>query len=215
MIPHSVLLFTLMTAATRAEVIDRVAVTLDNQVITASELELEIRVTAFLNGDTLDFSPEAGRKAAGRLIEQKLIRKEMQVGRYAVPSSEEADPMLKGIQAQRFHAPEEYHQALAKYGISEDELRAHLLWQFSLLRFIEIRFRPGVQVSDAQIQAYFDTNRTKLEKEAGASKKSTLDDLRSRIRETLTEQGADKQLDEWLAESRKRARIVFHEEAFQ
>jgi len=215
MTPRSALLFTLLTAATRAELIDRVAVTLDNQVITASEIELEIRVSAFLNGDTLDFSPEARRKAAERLIEQKLIRKEMQVGRYAAPSAEEAEPMLKAIQAQRFHTLEEYRQALAKYGISEDELKAQLLWQFSLLRFIEIRFRPGVQVSDAQIQAYFDANRTKLEEEAGASKKLTLDDLRGRIRETLTEQGADKQLDEWLAEARKRTRIEFHEEAFQ
>jgi len=215
MTPRSALLFTLLTAATRAEVIDRVAVTLDNQVITASEIELEVRVTAFLNGDTLDFSPEARRKAAGRLIEQKLIHKEMQVGRYALPSPEKAGPMLKAIQAQRFHTLEEYRQILAQYGISEDELKAHLLWQLSLLRFIEIRFRPGVQVSDTQIQAYFDANRTKLEEEAGASKKLTLDDLRGRIRETLTEQGADKQLDEWLAETRKRTRIEFHEEAFQ
>jgi len=214
MTAHVALISLLITVA-RAEIIDRIAVTLDNQVITASEIALEIRLTAFLNGDPLDFSVAARRKAANRLIEQKLVRKEIQVGRYVSPSPQEVGPMLKGVQAQRFHGEEEYRQALAKYGITEDELKTHLLWQLTLLRFIDLRFRPGVVVSDAQIQAYFDANRDKLESQPGHSKKLTLDDVRSDIREILMAQGADKQLDEWLAEARKRARIEFHQEAFQ
>jgi hypothetical protein len=215
MTAHVAIISLLITGA-RAEIIDRIAVTLDNQVITASEIALEIRLTAFLNGDSLDFSPDARRKSAARLIEQKLIRKEMQVGRYVSPAPEEVEPMLKDILAQRFHTPDEYPQALAKYGVSEDELKAHLLWQLTLLRFIDIRFRPGVQVADAQIQEYFDANRAKLEAPPpGTSTKLTLDDLRSEIREILTAEGANKQLDEWLAEARKRTRIEFHQEAFQ
>lgn len=214
MTTHVAIISLLITVA-RAEIIDRIAVTLDNQVITASEIALEIRLTAFLNGDTLDVSPAARRKAADRLIEQKLIRKEIQVGRYAAPSPEEAEPMLKQVQEQRFHSAEEYRQGLAKYGISEGELKAHLLWQLTLLRFIDIRFRPGVQVSEAQIQSYFDANRAKLEAQPGASRKLTLDDLHSDIREILIAEGADKQLDEWLVEARKRTRIEFHQKAFQ
>jgi len=214
MTAHVAIISLLITVA-RAEIIDRIAVTLDNQVITASEIALEIRLTAFLNGDPLDFSPSARRKAANRLIEQKLVRKEIQVGRYVSPSPEEVEPMLKQVLAQRFQGDGEYRQALAKYGITEDELKAHLLWQLTLLRFIDLRFRPGVLVSDAQIQAYFEANRAKLEAQAGDSKKLTLADVRSDIREILTAQGADKQLDEWLVEARKRARIEFHQEAFQ
>lgn len=214
MTAHVAIVSLLITAA-RAEIIDRIAVTLDNQVITASEIALEIRLTAFLNGDSLDFSPDARRKSAARLIEQKLIRKEIQVGRYVSPAPEEVEPMLKEIQAQRFHSTGEYRQALSKYGVSEDELKAHLLWQLTLLRFIDIRFRPGVQVTEAQIQAYFDANRVKLEAPPGTARKLTLDDLRGEIREILTAEGADKQLDEWLAEARKRTRIEFHQEAFQ
>jgi len=210
-----VVLLGLLATAACAEVIDRIAVTLDSQVITASEITLEIRITAFLNGDALDFSPEARRKAADRLIEQKLIRKEMQVGRYTSPSPEEVEPMLKQIQAQRFHSAEEYRQALAQYGISEDELKAHLLWQITLLRFVDLRFRPGVEVTDAEIQAYFDRNLAELETHPGTSTKLALDDVRARIRGILTAQGADKLLDEWLSEARRRTRIEFHQEAFQ
>lgn len=215
MAAHLVVVFSLFITAARADIIDRIAVTLDSQVITASEITLEIRLAAFLNGDALDFSPDARRKAADRLIEQKLIRREIQVGRYVAPTPEEVEPMLKGIQAQRFHDDEAYRQALAKYGILDDDLRAHLLWQLTLLRFVEIRFRPAVEVTDTDIQSYFDANRAKLETQAGTSKKLTLDDLRDQIRGILTDAGADKQLDVWLAEARKRTRIEFHQEAFQ
>ncbi|HLM98145.1 MAG TPA: hypothetical protein VK335_02620 [Bryobacteraceae bacterium] len=215
MTAHIALFFGLLIAASRAEIIDRIAVTLDNQVITSSEVTLEIRLTAFLNGDPLDFSPGARQKAAGRLIEQKLIRREIQIGRYTAPSPEEVEPMLKEIQGQRFHSTEEYRQALTNYGVSEDELKAHLLWQLTLLRFIDIRFRPGVQVTDAEIQSYFDGHQATLQPQPGTSKRLSLDDLRSQIRKTLTEQGADKRLDAWLAEARKRTRIEFHKEALQ
>lgn len=209
------LVFSLLVAASGAEIIDRIAVTLDNQVITTSEITLEIRLTAFLNGDAVDFSPDARRKAASRLVDQKLIRREIQVGRYTAPPPEEVEPLLKTVLDQRFHSTEEYRHALASYGVSEDELKAHLLWQITLLRFIDIRFRPGVQVTDAEIQAYFDSNRAQLQVQSGTSRNLSLDDLRSQIRDILTEQGADKQLDVWLAQARKRTRIEFHQEAFQ
>ncbi len=211
----NVVLFLLPIVAGRAEIIDRIAVTLDNQVITASEITLQVRLTAFLNGDAMDFSPAARRQAANRLIEQKLVRREIQLGRYESPSPEAVEPMLKEVQAQRFPNADQYRQALAKYDVSEGELKSHLLWQITLLRFIDIRFRPGTQVTDAEIQSYFEANKGKLESQPGSSRKLTLDDLSGQIRETLTEEGADKQLDEWLAEARKRARIEFHEEAFQ
>ena len=215
MTTHIALLFSLLGTASRAEIIDRIAVALDNQVITTSEITLEIRLTTFLNGDALEFSPDARRKAAGRLVEQTLIRREIQVGRYTAPAPEEAEPMLKEIQGQRFHSAEEFRRALADYGVSEDEVKAHLLWQLTLLRFIDVRFRPGVQVTDAEIESYFAGNQAKLQMQSATSKRLSLDDLRGQIRETLTQEAADKQLDVWLAEVRKRTRIELHQEAFQ
>jgi|SRR5215469_9203743 len=203
----------LLLAGAQSEIIDRIAVTLDNQVITASGIALEIRLTAFLNGVPLDFSPDARRKAANRLIEQRLIRREMQVGRYIQPAPEEVEPLLKQVQAQRFHSQEEYRQALVKYGIRDDELKQHLLWQLTLLRFVYIRFRPAVQVTDSDIQAYFERHSAQMG--AGVSGKPALDDVRDQIRRILTDEGADKELDNWLAGARQRARVEFHPEAFR
>ncbi len=215
MIARFVILVGILIAASRAEIIDRIAVTVDNRVITASQIILAIRLTAFLNGNKLDFSLAARRNAANRLIEQMLIRREMEVGRYSAPSPSDVEPMLKAVQEQRFPHAGEYLQAFTQYGITEEELKAYLLWQLTLLRFLDIRFRPGVEVTDAQIQSYYDKNRANLEARAGGSGNPTLDDLRDRIRRILTEEGVDRQMDAWLAEARKRSRIEFHEEAFQ
>lgn len=215
MLARLVFLSTLVTSSPRADVIDRIAVALDNQIITESEITLEIRLGAFLNGDPLDFSPGARRKAADRLVEQKLIRREIELGRYPEPGKEEVAAMLKQIQAQRFRDPEDYRQALEKYGVDERDLNAHLQWQLTLLRFIDARFRPGVQVSDEEIRAYFESEPAKGGQTADAGKQPAFEDLRDQIREMLTNQRIDQLLNDWLAAARKRAHIVFLPEAFQ
>jgi len=206
-------LITLALAPADAAIIDRIAVTLDSQVITESEIMLEIRLTALLNGEPVDATPQARKKAANRLIEQKLIRREVELGRYVQPSPGEEEPMLKQIQAQRFRGPDDYRKALEKYGVDEAQLRAHLLWQLTLLRFIEVRFPPSVEVTDEDMHQYFVQHLPELEKRAG--KPVSIESVRNEIRDALTEQLVDKQLNDWLAEARGRTHIAFHPEAFQ
>jgi len=215
MLARVIFLSAFWLTGSRADIIDRVAVTLDNQVITESEILLEIRLTAFQNGGPLDFNAEAKRAAAGRLIEQKLIGKEIEVGRYTQPNPADVEPMLKQLESQRFHRPGEFRQAFEKYGIREEDLKAHLLWQLTLLRFIDVRFRPGIQVTDQEIQQYFSQKLPELEKQAGPEKKIQLEDLRDKIQDALTDERVDQQLNDWLAETRKHMRIEFRPEAFQ
>jgi hypothetical protein len=215
MLVRAIFLLAFWFTGSRADIIDRIAVTLDSQVITESEVLLEIRLTAFQNGAPPDFKPETKRQAAGRLIEQKLIRKEIEVGRYVQANSADVDPMLKQIEAQRFHSPEEFRHALETYRVSVEDLKAHLLWQLALLRFIDVRFRPGIQITEQDIQQYFDQKLPELEKQAGPEKKIRLDDLRDKIQDALTDERVDQQLNDWLTETRKHMRIEFHPEAFQ
>ena len=215
MLVRAIFLSAFWFTGSRADIIDRIAVTLDSQVITESEVLLEIRLTAFQNGTPPDFKPETKRQAAGRLIEQKLIRKEIEVGRYVQPDSADVEPMLKQIEAQRFHSPKDFRHALETYRVSVEDLRAHLLWQLALLRFIDVRFRPGIQITEQDIQQYFDQKLPELEKQAGPEQKIRLDDLRDKIQDALTDERVDQQLNDWLTETRKHMRIEFHPEAFQ
>ncbi len=71
-----------------AEIIDRIVITVGNQVITQSQVDDEIRVTAFLNHEKVDLSAAARKQAASRLIEQALIKREMDLSRYPLPGAE-------------------------------------------------------------------------------------------------------------------------------
>jgi hypothetical protein len=209
------LLFAFLLPGADAEVIDRIAVRLDNQVITQSEILRELRLTAFLNGDSLDFSTGSRKKAADRLIEQRLIRKEMEPAQYVEAGPAEVESMLKEVRAQRFHDAEEYRKALEKYDITEQDVKAHLIWQVAFLHFIDLRFRSGIQVTDDEIRKYFDKELPELQKKAGTDNTISFNDLRDKLEQNLTDQRIDKQVDEWLAQTRKRTRIEFFPEAFQ
>jgi len=64
--------------AATGEIIDRIAISVGKHVITTSNLDREIRVNAFLNESPPDFSPAGKRATAGRMVEQALVRDELE-----------------------------------------------------------------------------------------------------------------------------------------
>ena len=204
---------TLAAALLRADLLDRIAVSVGNRVITARDLDREIRVTAFLNGARPDFSAAAKRATADRMIEQKLIRRELETSRYPVPAASEVVPELDKFKAKYFADDAAYRHALAAAGLTEADLQAALLWQRTLLLFIDVRFRPGVQVTDQEIQDYYDKTVAPAARAAGET--PTLAKYHDAIETRLTEDKVDQETDRWLQQVRRRTEIVFHPEVFQ
>ncbi|SPE32935.1 conserved hypothetical protein [Candidatus Sulfopaludibacter sp. SbA6] len=198
----------------RADIIDRIAVSVGNRVITASDIEREIRVNSFLNGVKPDLSRASKRATAEKMVEQKLIQRELETSRYPQPDPAEIEPALADFKAAHFKDDAEYARSLADYGITDQDVRNELLWQRTLLRFIGIRFRPGVQVSDQDIQKYFDETVAPAARAAHPGEPVTLEDYRNQIEEKLTGDRADEEMGRWLKEASKRNEIVYHEEAF-
>lgn len=196
-----------------AEIIDRIAISVGNQVITESQIDQEIRLTAFLNHQKLDLAPEARRQAAARLIEQALIRRDMELSRYPAPQPAEAEESLRGAETS-YGSPAAFQQALQQYGITEEALKQRLLWQLTLLRFIDYRFRPGIQIPDTEVQAYFDQELDKW-KQQNAKQVPTFEDSRSKIEEILTERQIDLALDAWISAARKQVPINYLDEALK
>jgi hypothetical protein len=195
------------------EIIDSIAISVGNLVITESQIDEEIRLTAFLNQEPVTLDHAERKKAAARLIEQTLIRREMEFSRYPLPPLSDASKSLETLKT-RYKTEAEYRQALDEYGISEDSLKRRLWWQATFLRFIDYRFRPGIQVPDADVQAYYRQELDKWKQE-GIQPVPSLDDVRASIEQTLTEQRIDQELDRWLADTRTQVAIRFHDEALQ
>lgn len=201
--------------AARGEIIDRIAASVGNKVITASDLDRALRVAAFQDGLQPDFSPERKRAAAEAMIEQKLIQTELSNSRYPLPDPAELVPAIEQFKKAHYKDDQQYRATLAEYGITEADFKELLLWQRTLLLFIQVRFETGVQLADGDVEQYF-TNTVKPAAEAAhPGQPVSLEDYRDQIERKLTGQRADQQMDIWLRDVRRRTNVVVHEEVLR
>jgi hypothetical protein len=124
-------------------------------------------------------------------------------------------PVLEAFKKERFPKDEDYQSALAEYGIADPDVKDLLLWQRTLLLFIEVRFQSGVQVTDPDIQDYFDKVVKPAAEAAHPGQPIDLEDYSDRIEQTITGQRADREMNTWLKEARTHTEIVFHDEVFR
>jgi hypothetical protein len=211
--PLCALLLALACWPLSAEIIDRIAITVGNQVITESQIDEEIRITAFLNRDKLELTPQARKDASTRLIEQSLVRREMDLSHYPLPEAADAGAALQGIKS-TYASEAEYGAALESYGITEADLTRRLLWQLTLLRFIDYRFRPGIQISSADVQTYYRQQVSNWQQK-GVQPIPSLEDSRDQIEEILTQKRIDQALDQWMADTRKQIEIQYRDQSLR
>jgi len=204
----------MLAAAARAEIVDRIAVSVGSRVITETDLAREIRITALLNNEKPDFSPANKRQTAERMVDQTLVRSEMEESRYPPPSAADTEAALKEEKT-RYGNDAAYLRGLAGYGVSEDDLKARLAWQLMLVSFIDLRFRPGIQIGDDEIRKYFDEHLRAGWMQAHPGQTPSLDDYRANIEQTLINQEASQQVEQWLKEARRRTHIQYHDEVFR
>jgi hypothetical protein len=188
-----------------AETLDRIAVSVGQDVITESQIILDLRVAAFLDQKPVDLSGPAKRKSAERLVDQLLILREAVDSHVTLPSVE----ATAGLVAP-YAAESGYQANLQRYGITERDLGAHLLAGLRTLTFTDLRFRPDVQPSDEDVRSYYD----KFPVSAAAPKPS-FEDSRDQIEKLLVEQRVIDALDQWLAMARSAANIRYRDKAFE
>lgn len=196
-----------------AEVVDRIAVTVGKQVITESDLIRDLRVDAFLDRKAVDLTPEAKRKSAQRLVDQILILREAEESHLTLAAPGDADRLV-AAEKSKFASEREYQAALAKYGVTEADLSEHLLDGLRELRFTDLRFRPQVQVSDADARQYYD-KLTADWRSAGRPTIPSFEESRAQMEQLLSEQRTMSALDDWLEMTRASRHIEYKEAAFK
>jgi DNA-binding transcriptional MerR regulator len=92
-------------------------------------------------------------------------------------------------------------KSLKDFDLTRVELQNYLTWQLQLLRFIDLRFRPAVQVTNEDIEKYYQDNKVG----------EKLSDVRSQIEQKLSGERVDEQLDQWLRQSRSHTMIRFED----
>jgi len=208
MLTHAVVAAALALGLAHAETLDRIAVSVGQDVITESQVIVDLRVAAFLEHSPLDLSGPAKRKAAERMVDQLLILREAADSHVTLPSTEAAAGLVTP-----YAAESGYQADLARYGISERDLAAHLLAGLRTLTFTDLRFRPDVVVSADDIRSYYDS--LVRQPASAAAPLQSFEDSRDQIEKLLVEQRVIEALDKWLETARSAARVKYREKAFE
>src|SRR5262249_53610155 len=133
----------------QGQILDRIAVTVDDIVITESEVIRNLRVEAFLDKKPVDLNSAAKRAEAERLVNQSLLFQEAANYRVTLPGPEAAAGQVSLVKAD-FAGEEAYSAALRRYQIREKDVSDYQLAAVRALVFTDIRFRPDVQVPEEE-----------------------------------------------------------------
>jgi len=210
---RSLILAILMAVAAAGENLDRIAVTVGSHVIPESEVILALRVAAFIDDATPDLSGAQKRKAADRLVDQYLVLTDAAATHAPLPSPADVEPVLTPIQA-RYSSEDEYRAALERAGITEPQLKAHLLAGLQMLRYTDLRFRGEVQITEDNLREFFNTFAAES-KQNNPAEVPDFESSRDQVGKLLADQRTTQALDRWLGVTRNETQILYRDAAFK
>ncbi len=197
------------TFAQNQHVLDGVVVTVNGSPVLLSDWEEAIHYEAFLQGRPISSFSDAERsETLNRLIDRELIAQQMQ-GDYT-PEESEVNEQVKKVRAQLegSESASGWDNLLRSYGLTEDEFVRATRRQVEILRFIELRLRPSVRVTQEEIQQYYSEKLVPQLQQKGVTPEP-LEKLRPRIREVLVQEKMQPVLEAWVANLRTQSVIHY------
>jgi peptidyl-prolyl cis-trans isomerase SurA len=199
----------LAPARASAEVVDRIIATVNGRVILQSDWDEALYYEALLTNRTLaQFNDDDRRAVLDRLIDQELLREQMKSADFLHATDAEATARV--AEARKLYpeaaSSEAWQALLARYHLTEKDLLVRVRQQIDLMRLVDARLRPAVQIDSKSIEAYYRDQFVPKLKQSGASD-VPLAEVSSKIRELLTEQKVSELLVSWLQTLRSEGQV--------
>jgi hypothetical protein len=206
------LLLIALPMISRAEVIDRVVAVVGQQAITASEVELQLRLEALFNREPLEITDEKRRRALQRLIAVRVIQSEAIMAGFLSTSEQDVQLRLQQSRRQGYANGLAFEQALKNYGLREQDAADFWRQVIGYERFKDFRFKTGLEISPEAVTAYYEKNVVAEFNKEGQGAAPPLVEIYNQVEQAVIEERANEMLDEWLKETRPQTRIVILEE---
>lgn len=206
---YAVGLILLAGAPARGEVLDRIVATVNGHVILQSDWDDAVRYEAFIAGRKPSELTGVERKAVlDRLIDQELLSEQMHASDFPRASDEEVNQRVQDVRKQYPAAATDkgWQAALALYKLSEAELKDRVALQLNLMRLVDARLRPNVNIDGKSIESYYNQELLPELRQSGA-KAVPLAAVSGKIKELLTEQKVNELLVAWLQNLRSGSEI--------
>jgi hypothetical protein len=192
-------------------VLDRVIAVVNEDVILESDVDEERRFE-----EVQPYRATSGstrERIVERLVDRTLILQQAALQGEDAVSDTDLDAQLatlrKDIPAcQQYHCEtdEGWKKYLGDHGFAVGEFRTRWRQRMELLKFIAVRFRNGIRISDAEIKAYYE--KTMLPEYAKRNvTPPPLDTIQRRIEEVLLQQEVTALLQDWLKSLRAQGSV--------
>ncbi len=195
----------LVAAAAQPKTVDQVAATVNGDVITLSDVQWLIQYRRIpLPGDE-QARQRLYRQTLQQLIEQKLIASES----VQTPGIQILDEEInRRIAAYRMQFPSEqaFQENLAAMEMSMDDLRELVRRQLAVLKFVKLRFEPFIIALPDEIREYYESQ-VLPEFEQGGGEAPPLSTLEEEIRQILTLQKTNDEVDNWVRGAIAKAKV--------
>jgi len=193
--------------AMAGDVVDRVVTNINGHVVLQSDWEQEIALEALTNGRDPDSFTTVERKGAlDRLIDQELLRE--QVRPSVPPPADQVAARVAEVRKLQPDCPtdETWHAKLQRYGLTQSALEKHLGEQIQLMKSVEDRLRPSIQIDQHAVESYYHDQLLPEMKKAG-SHTAPLTEVFGHIKDLLAEKKMNELLTGWLANLRTASHI--------
>ncbi len=192
--------------------IDRVVAVVNDRAILSSDLTEEMRASVLEPNSSS--SSESAQDALQRLISRALIRQQIreQDIQSTMPTPDEVSARVAALRKELPICIREqcatdagWKKFLAAHGLTQDRVEAYLRNRLIILRFIEIRFRQGIQISPEEIADYY--KNTLLPQYPAGQTAPPVAEVSPRIEEILLQQKVSALFSGWLDNLRKQGDI--------
>jgi hypothetical protein len=187
-------------AASGTTTVDGIAARIEGDIVTESQLNELAGFQRLVDG-------KAGTRAdlMRELTDQWIVNTEAQTARFGQPKAEDVTQAFNDLQ-NRFSSPDAFEKEVVDAGLTETAVRRQLALQIYLARFLDYKFRPAAQVSESEIEEYYNGEFTK-QAETHGEKVPPLEDVHAEIRQLLTAKIINQRAAKWLDDARPRLRV--------
>jgi peptidyl-prolyl cis-trans isomerase SurA len=193
--------------------LDRVVAVVNDHAILSSDLKEEMLLSVLEPGDA-QREEETPEQALQRLISRTLIRQQIREedAQTTEPTDAEVQARLTEIRKQLpacvregCTTDAEWNAFLERHGLTQRRVESYLRNRLQILRFIEMRFRQGIRISDEDIGAYY--HDTLLPQYPTGQTVPPLSQVAPRIEEILLQQRVNAMFDDWLDNLRQQGEV--------
>jgi len=194
--------------ANGGEMVDRIVAQVDHRVILQSEVEDSLRYQALVaGGEPERFTADQRKQAIEGLVDRLLIGEQIDRSSFVRASREDVDRQVGELRKTLSATDEQaWHALLARYSLSEDDVRTLLAEQLDILHYVDERFRANIHIDQRSIESYYLEQLIPQLHRSGAHE-VPLAQVSGKIEEILVQQRMNELMTLWLRNLRLQEQV--------